>query len=369
MDGIPSPSQFRNWVRHRYRRDDQGISKIQIAIIASAAVILMSPLMLLPLFFAAGPALYNATHNGQNGDCASGGQQPGQSSTAKGDIPASYLKLYKAAGNKYGIPWNVLAGIGKEETNHGRSTLPGVHSGENSAHAGGPMQFIPGTWAGYGVDGNHDGKKDRYDPADAIPAAARYLKANGAPAKMWNAIWHYNHLNSYITDVLNYAKHYASGDFTVQNDSGAQSPDCTNLNLPGNASAAVKAVIEFARKQLGTAYVYGAAGPNNFDCSGLTMSAYRSIGVTIPRRSQEQWSWDPKIRVKKGREQPGDLVFFAGSDGTMSSPGHVGLVIGGGRMIEDPHTGAVARISSYKRPDLVGFNRPLAHKGVHPNIS
>lgn len=363
MVGIPPPSQFRIWVRNRYRRDDRGISKIQIAIIAGAALILMSPLMLLPLFFAAGPALYNATHNGQN-DCASGsGQQPGQSSTAKGDIPATYLKLYKAAGNKYGIPWNVLAGIGKEETNHGRSTLPGVHSGENSAHAGGPMQFIPGTWAGYGVDGNHDGKKDRYDPADAIPAAARYLKANGAPKKMWNAIWHYNHLDSYIRDVLRFAKHYASGDFTVQNDT--PSPECDDVNVPAASSAAVKAVIEYAKKQLGKPYRWGGTGPDRFDCSGLTMMAYRSIGVNIPRISEDQVHFGKKI--PRGKEQPGDLVFF----GDPNAPHHVGMVVKKGLMINAPHTGDVVRYANYYKgySDLSAFARPLADKSAHPKLS
>ncbi len=51
------------------------------------------------------------------------------------------------------------------ETQHGQLKAPGVTSGENSMHAGGPMQFIPGTWKIFGVDGNGDGKKDRYDPA------------------------------------------------------------------------------------------------------------------------------------------------------------------------------------------------------------
>lgn len=356
----PPPSRFRNWVRHRYRRDDRGISKIQVAVIAGAALILMSPVLLLPLFFAAGPALYNATHSGDN-DCGDGSQQPDQSGTAKGDIPRSYLELYKSAGKKYGIPWNVLAGIGKEETNHGRSTLPGVHSGQNEKQAGGPMQFIPGTWGAYGVDGNHDGKKDRYDPADAIPAAARYLKANGAPEKMWNAIWHYNQASWYIEDVLRYAKHYASGDFTIQND--APSPDCANVELPAGSSAAVNAVIEYARKQLNKPYVWGAEGPDSFDCSGLTMMAYRSIGVNITRITTTQINFGKK--VPKGTEQPGDLVFF----GVPSAPHHVGLVIGKGKMIEAPHTGASVRISSYKRPDIAGFTRPLAVKGVHPKLA
>lgn len=362
MDAIPPPSQFRTWVRNRYRRDDRGISKVQIAIIAGAALILMSPLMLLPLFFAAGPALYNAMHNGQNGGCTSSGQQPGQSSTAKGDIPASYLKLYKAAGKKYGIPWNVLAGIGKEETNHGRSTLPGVHSGENKAHAGGPMQFIPGTWAGYGVDGDHDGKKDRYDPADAIPAAARYLKANGAPEKMRDAILHYNLASWYVDDVLNYAKHYASGDFTVQND--VPRVDCASVGVPAGSSEAVKAVIEFARKQLGEKYVYGATGPDTWDCSGLTMMAYRSIGVNITRVTTTQVHFGKEI--PRGKEQPGDLVFF----GVKSAPHHVGLVVKKGLMINAPHTGDVVRYANYYKgySDLSSFRRPLADPSAHPKL-
>jgi cell wall-associated NlpC family hydrolase len=350
-------------VRRRYRPDDQGVSKVQLAILVGAALILLSPLMLLPLFLAAGPAIYNSLHNGPNGACGNPGNQPGQSGSAK-DIPRSYLDLYKAAGKKFGIPWNVLAGIGKEETNHGRSSLPGVHSGANYAGAGGPMQFLEATFKSYAVDGNHDGKKDRYNPADAIFTAAKYLKANGAPQKTWNAIWHYNHASWYVDDVLTFAKHYASGDFSVEND--APTPDCSNVNVPAGSSAAVQAVIAFARQQMGEKYVLGASGPDAWDCSSLMMKAYASIGVTIPRVTFAQWPFGQK--VKKGQEQAGDLVFFAGSDGSMSNPGHVGLVIGHGKMIEAPHTGAVVRISSYHRPDLVGFTRPLAKKGVKPKL-
>jgi len=362
MATIPPPSAFRNWIRHRYRRDDQGISRVQIAIIAGAALVLMTPIMLVPLFFAAGPALYNATHGGENSDCAAGGgQQPTQSNTAKGDIPRSYLELYKAAGKKYGLPWNVLAGIGKEETNHGRSQLPGVQSGANSAGAGGPMQFLQGTFDDYSVDGNHNGKKSRYEPADAIFTAANKLKDQGAPEHMWQAIYHYNLASWYVEDVLRYARHYASGDFTVQNDS-APKPECADMGVPASSSAAVKAVIDYARKQMGKDYVWGAEGPDTFDCSGLTMMAYRSIGVDITRVTSTQVAFGK--RVPKGQQEPGDLVFF----GVMPNPHHVGLVIGKGKMIEAPHTGAVVRVASYKRPDLVAFTRPLAKKGVNPKL-
>src|SRR3954464_9437616 len=114
----------------------------------------------------------------------SGGYGPSSEATAQ--IPQAYLQLYQHAGERYGIdPW-ILAAIGKIETDHGRSTAPGVRAGVNTyGCCAGPMQFSitpsPSTWDAYGVDGNHDGTKSPYDPEDAIPAAARYLRAAGAP--------------------------------------------------------------------------------------------------------------------------------------------------------------------------------------------
>src|ERR1700710_1538150 len=100
------------------------------------------------------------------------------------DIPPEYMRVYQAAGATVG--WEDLAAIGKVETNHGRSAAPGVRSGVNSfGCCSGPMQFSvvgkPSTWDSYGVAGNHDGRTSPFDPADAIPAAARYLQASGAP--------------------------------------------------------------------------------------------------------------------------------------------------------------------------------------------
>lgn len=98
-----------------------------------------------------------------------------------GDIPPAYFRLYVSAAAKYpGMPWGMLASVGSNETDHGRSPLPGVTSGVNSyGCCAGPMQFslTAGTWGSQGVDGNGDGKKDVYDPEDAIPAAARYLNS------------------------------------------------------------------------------------------------------------------------------------------------------------------------------------------------
>ena len=131
----------------------------------------------------------------------SGGYRPSQ--LARADIPAQYLQLYVAAGRRYGIdPW-ILAGIGSVETDHGRSPAPGVQSGVNAfGCCAGPMQFSvvgsPSTWDRYGVDGNDDGRTSVYDPADAIPAAARYLRASGAPDDYHAALFAYNHAEWYV---------------------------------------------------------------------------------------------------------------------------------------------------------------------------
>jgi hypothetical protein len=139
------------------------------------------------------------------------------SSAAKADIPRRYLAAYQAGARSCpGLSWAVLAGIGKVESDHGRSRLPGVRSGWNSAGAAGPMQFGIGVgragnaWATYGRDFDHDGRTSVYDPGDAIPAAARYLCAAGAPRRLDQAIYAYNHSWAYVAQVKAVARRYAS---------------------------------------------------------------------------------------------------------------------------------------------------------------
>jgi len=105
----------------------------------------------------------------------------------------------------------VLAGIGKVESDHGRSPLPGVRSGSNWAGACGPMQLgcVPGSragnaWARYGHGRPHN-------PADAIPAAARYLVEHGARRHLDRALFAYNHSWSYVAKVKALARRYTAG--------------------------------------------------------------------------------------------------------------------------------------------------------------
>jgi len=118
-------------------------------------------------------------------------------------VPADLRRIYVAAARTCkGLPWNVLAAIGQVESGHGRNMATSY------AGAQGPMQFMPATFAAYGVDGNRDGITDVYDPADAIFSAAGYLCANGAgrgPEALPRAIWHYNHADWYVALVLKIA--------------------------------------------------------------------------------------------------------------------------------------------------------------------
>lgn len=118
------------------------------------------------------------------------------------EIPPFLLPIYQACGTEYGIPWQVLASINKIETAFG------TNLNVSSAGAMGWMQFIPSSWEMYGLDANGDGRKDPYNPVDAICAAANYLKIAGGTKNLYDAIFAYNHADWYVQEVLLYARAY-----------------------------------------------------------------------------------------------------------------------------------------------------------------
>jgi cell wall-associated NlpC family hydrolase len=334
------------------------------------AAVMFFVLLVVPTFFGASQFLFGGGGGAGGGGCADGTKastQPAEAADAKA-IPVNYLALYKKAGLDYGIPWNVLAGIGKVETSHGTSTLPGVSSGVNYAGAGGPMQFLKATFNEFAVDGNKDGKKNLYDPADAIPSAAAYLKSNHAPEKMRAAIFRYNHSWDYVDLVLSWAAKYAAGDFKVVDVNAAPCSD--TKDLPAYASAVVSRIIDFALAQRGKPYIFGATGPDAWDCSSLVQAAYKAVGIDIPRVTFDQWPFG--VKIAKGKEQPGDLVFFnSGPNTRPGHPGHVGMVIGGGKMIVARCTLCVPGIGVFPyrtRADWVGVTRPLARPDVQKQL-
>jgi len=147
---------------------------------------------------------------------ASGGSGAAAFSPAAGVIPftqtqsgpmsfAALRGIWQAAGNAYGIPWEVLAAINKVETGFGRNLGP------SSAGAVGWMQFMPSTWARWGLDANGDGIADPNNPTDAIFSAARYLAACGGQTDIAAAVYCYNHSSRYVHDVLGLAALYGRG--------------------------------------------------------------------------------------------------------------------------------------------------------------
>ena len=145
-------------------------------------------------------------------------------------IPAGVKSLYVAAAGRYNIPWQLLAGIGMAETRHGRNNRT------SSAGAQGLMQFMPGTFRAYGVDGNGDGTKDIHNDADSIFSAANYLVRSGVKSGktgVIKALWAYNRSITYRNDVLYYAWSYAGKAGVVVD--GDDPEDCIPVDgdLPG----------------------------------------------------------------------------------------------------------------------------------------
>jgi cell wall-associated NlpC family hydrolase len=373
--------------------------RLIVAVVIGGAIAGLLCLLAVPVMIFGGSSLLFAGSGA--GGCVPGANgtavQPGVSAEAANSIPADYLMWYRKVGTQYGVPWTILAGIGKVESDDGRTTLPGVTSGANAFGAAGPMQIgVQGAagnqWGGLpvhpasemvnGVATDEDGKPtvSVYDAADAIAGAAKYLIEHGVQSDVSSAIFAYNHLDSYVQAVLGWSSTYASGGFTVSTaspDSGSGSASgstaCVGtgtLDSLTTPNAAVATAVNFAQAQLGKPYLFGGTGPDAFDCSGLVMMAYRAAGINIPRTSQQQWAQLP--HVPAASVEVGDLVFFAGADGTPAAPGHVGLVIGHDKMIEAYATGFPIRISTFGTPasppglsQVVGFARPWAQPGLN----
>lgn len=272
---------------------------------------------------------------------------PLAATAAEADIPRGFLTLYVSAAQRCpGLTWTVLAGVGKVESDHGRDPGPSL------AGAVGPMQFEPSTWRGYGIDGDGDHRADPHDPADAIPAAADYLCALGAATDIRDALIAYNCGNTsaacqsasagYAASVLGFAASYGAAP----------------LSGPVAAGPVAQIAVQVALEQVGTPYIWGGEEPGGFDCSGLVQYSYAAAGVGLPRVAQDQFDAGPVLPVS-ATLVAGDLLFFGTSSHAVT---HVALYVGGGRMVDAPHTGAFVRVEpvDVTSASFVGATRPDA---------
>ena len=338
------------------------------------AVILMPPLAIL--------AAANQTSNAPSAE-------------ATREIPASFLAAYQHAAAATGIDWAVLAAIGEVECNHGRSQLPGCNpvGSVNRAGAAGPMQFLATTWrlgatrgtspppgppsagasAGYASDGDGDGIANVWNISDAALAAARLLKANGAPVDYQTALYAYNHSDEYVARVLRIAESYRATTIPTVSSVDAGSPGA------------------WALAYLGTPYVWGGnhAPPASqlgdalpqptraldgrvgfFDCSSLASWAYaKTRGRWIGGTTSEQWQLASELPgAQRGYGAPpdgwraGDLGFYEALD-------HVVLALSPTSFVEAPHTGADVRVGLFsERGEPYGYARyptPRVNQGGH----
>lgn len=287
-----------------------------------------------------------------------GGSKP--QGLAKGSVPAKYQPLVQKWGKLCPAISPALLAAQLYQESGWRADA------QSPAEAQGIAQFIPGTWATHGIDGDKDGDKDVWDPNDAIPSAASYdcalagyvddvpgdptdnmLAAYNAGAYrviQYSGVPPYEETQNYVSVIRKLEKSFAASKGRVD---------------PSKQAAGA---ISYAQSKLGTPYLWGGEGTaedgGRFDCSGLTKAAYASVDVELPRVASKQWNTGP--HPKRDELQPGDLVFFANDLEDPQSIRHVGIYVGGGYMIDAPYTGSEIRFDPIDSPDYFGATRPTS---------
>ncbi|GAA0910108.1 hypothetical protein GCM10009558_015080 [Virgisporangium aurantiacum] len=264
-----------------------------------------------------------------------------------------YLRYMQTAQEQYGVPWYLLAAISWQETRHGAD--PDTwNRNQSSDHSYGPMQFIPATWKEYGVDGDGDGRISDESVGDQIHTTASMLKRTRVLEGLLgfnSAIGRYNPRDTYRNDILFWASKYDTNK--ALEDSG--------IVCDGSDSVLLQKVTGFALKQVGRPYVWGAEGPDAFDCSGLMYAAFQTVGITVARVAADQAD-DEQIQIVKRRPvtgpdglMPGDMLFIDNGDHDpirystrlQAHIGHVAMYIGGGEVVEAHSTGRGVIRSTY----------------------
>ncbi|WP_308215571.1 bifunctional lytic transglycosylase/C40 family peptidase [Priestia aryabhattai] len=284
------------------------------------------------------------------------------SKVGEGQIPKEYIPIYKAAGEKYNIPWTLIAAIHRVETNFGQDL------NTSSVGAIGHTQFMVKTWVGwsfpggtrlgdasipketlmspaaiskyggFGVDGDGDGKADPYNVTDAMYSTANYLAANGgASGNYQKAVFAYNHASWYVSRVMGFMKEYTNGSVQAVSIKGGSA----------KGSEAIEKAIKVGSSIVGKSpYVWGGGrnqgdiNARKFDCSSYVRWAYSSAGVDLGPVSATTTDTLVKLGkvVKASEMKRGDVIFFD----TYKINGHVAIYLGDGKFLNDSSSQGVS---------------------------
>lgn len=285
-------------------------------------------------------------------------------------VPAQYRTLVEEAGTTCTeVSPNLLAALLTQESNFNPKARSPVG-------AQGVAQFMPSTWETHGIDGNGDGKRDVWDPEDAVPSSAKYLcdiakDVKNVPGnKQSNILAAYNAGPGAVIKAGGVPPYKETQNYVRSITALAGKEPGGKPSTPDQAKAAINA----ASKMIGKPYSWGggnASGPSTgiccsprgrsgasitgFDCSGLTLYAYAKAGIFLPRTAAQQYAASEP--VKPGQMRPGDLVFYGKSAASIH---HVGIYIGGGYMLNAPRPGTKVRVDPLDMMrDLFAVARPV----------
>lgn len=315
---------------------------------------------------------------------ANGGQVPnsgvsgGQLRDGIHEIPPEILGLIRKALAEEGCPQlteSVFAAQLFQESGFNPHAV-------SRAGAMGIAQFMPGTWPSWGRDENGNGVASPMEPEDAIPAAVRFDCAiaksmtdiPGDPAAIFLAAYNagpgavrefkgippFAETTHYVQTILAQASRWASQPGLIGPGGGL--PPGAGIELTGDQ--VVDAAVSWAVAQIGSWYHFGGDCTDPFnddiarrcDCSSLMQQAYAHAGLSLPRTAAEQSREGAAVSLAEIR--PGDLVATVGSDGTRAAPGHIGMYVGGGNVVEAPFEGRQVHLFPVsKYGDIVTIRR------------
>jgi hypothetical protein len=267
---------------------------------------------------------------------------------ANGDQPPAFLiPIYKAAGRRYHVPWRILAAINFIESDYGRNMST------SSAGAIGWMQFEPSTWVEYGVDVDHRGRPNPYNPHDAIFAAARYLAASGAQRNLREAIFSYNHATWYVDEVM----------------ATAEAITDQPIHARGRARQQLTAMRTMAHLLNGESYVWGGGHggwelASGYDCSGFVSAVLHAGGYLSEPQTTQTLPSQSGILTGPGRF----VTIFDRTDAGLGSD-HVIIDLDGqwwesGGSTADGGKASVHRITDISPAYLATFNLVLHPEGL-----